>query len=388
VTTVDSSEPLITVADVSKKFCRSLRRSMWYGMVDMAKELTGRNTSHDRLRTEEFWALSAVSFELRRGECLGLIGRNGAGKTTLLRMLNGLIKLDSGRIEMRGRVGALIALGAGFNPVLTGRENIYVNGSVLGLSTREIDAKLDEIIDFAGIPEFIDSPVQSYSSGMQVRLGFAVATALEPDVLLVDEVLAVGDFEFRTRCYDRLERMRDRVAIILVSHNRPDIARMCSSVLLLEGGRPTYAGPVADGFVAYERSSVAGAGFVRAHRGFRLLYANLDREVIQWGGSLSIRIGIEAEAVSDGLTCRISIMDASEQAFAEWRSEHHGPPLRVQAGENHFTFPVEEIRLRPGTYLCNFIVSKPGLAQYLILAFRHQELIIRGNEGGACAYQL
>ncbi len=200
-----SGDVLVRVEGVSKKFCRDLKRSLWYGLKDTAADLLGRNGASS-LRLDEFWAVDGVSFELRRGDCLGLIGRNGAGKTTLLKMLNGLMKPDKGRIEIRGRVGALISLGAGFNPILTGRENIYVNGSVLGLPTREIDAKLDEIVDFAEIGEFIDSPVQSYSAGMQVRLGFAVATALRPDVLLLDEVLAVGDAAFRAKCYDRLAR--------------------------------------------------------------------------------------------------------------------------------------------------------------------------------------
>ena len=156
------------------------------------KSSSGLVTPEASLRDGEFFAVKDVSFELRRGDCLGLLGHNGAGKTTLLKMLNGLIKPDAGSIMMRGRVGALIALGAGFNPILTGRENIYINGSVLGLTKKEIDAKIDEIIDFAEIREFIDMPVQSYSSGMAGRLGFAVATALDPDVLIVDEVLAVG----------------------------------------------------------------------------------------------------------------------------------------------------------------------------------------------------
>ncbi len=187
-----SSDVLIHVEDVSKKFCRNLRRSLWYGLQDTAADLLGRGESSASLRPEEFWAVDDVSFSLKRGECLGLVGRNGAGKTTLLKMLNGLIKPDKGRIEIRGRVGALIALGAGFNPILTGRENVYVNGAVLGLSKREISERIDEIIDFAEIGDFIEAPVQSYSSGMQVRLGFAVATAMKPDVLLLDEVLAVG----------------------------------------------------------------------------------------------------------------------------------------------------------------------------------------------------
>lgn len=200
-----------------------------------------------------------VSFELKRGECLGLIGRNGAGKTTLLRILNGLIKLDKGRVEMRGRIGALIALGAGFNPILTGRENIYVNASVLGLSKREIDKKMDEIIDFAEIGDFLDSPVQSYSSGMQVRLGFAVATALEPDILLLDEVLAVGDLNFQAKCFQRLGELVNKSAVILVSHYPHHIKKMCDGVLLLERGE-VFSNGSADKILAtyqlrYEQSS-------------------------------------------------------------------------------------------------------------------------------------
>jgi lipopolysaccharide transport system ATP-binding protein len=244
-----NDEVLVKVENVSKKFCRSLKRSLWYGMQDMLSELNpfshrsigtpySRDSASDRLRPDEFWAVKDVSFELRRGECLGLIGRNGAGKTTLLKMLNGLIKPDQGRITMRGQVGALIALGAGFNPILTGRENIYVNGSVLGLTKKSIDDKIEEIIDFAELRDFIDTPVQSYSSGMQVRLGFAVATALRPDVLLLDEVLAVGDTAFRVKCFNRMYEMLENASVIFVSHNMSQISRICDRLLLLENGRP------------------------------------------------------------------------------------------------------------------------------------------------------
>ncbi|MCX6890284.1 MAG: ABC transporter ATP-binding protein, partial [Verrucomicrobia bacterium] len=278
-------EVLVRVEGVSKKFCRSLKKSLWYGVKDMAHELLpfGRSReegsnlaecslsptsslpspaeaspppafARDRdLRAGEFYAVRDVSFELRRGECLGLIGRNGAGKTTLLKMLNGLIKPDRGRIEMRGRIGALIALGAGFNPILTGRENIYVNGSVLGLSKREIDAKIEKIIDFADIRGFIDAPVQNYSSGMQVRLGFAVATALEPDVLLLDEVLAVGDAAFRNKCYQRIVSLRKRAAVIFVSHGMEQVARICDHALAMSNGRVEYYGSVAEGVAIYEQ---------------------------------------------------------------------------------------------------------------------------------------
>ncbi|MGQ3685779.1 MAG: ABC transporter ATP-binding protein [Candidatus Loosdrechtia sp.] len=238
------SEILVKVENVSKKFCRSLKRSLWYGMQDLGKELVGkRHGGNGELRPHEFWAVKDVSFELRRGECLGLIGCNGAGKTTLLRMLNGLIKPDNGRIEMRGRVGALIALGAGFNPILTGRENIYVNASILGLSSREINEKLERILDFADIGEFIDAPVQNYSSGMAVRLGFAVASVLDPDVLILDEILSVGDLNFQAKCFNTLSALRKNgTAFILVSHNMHVIAQQSTSVLYLKSGNSEFCG--------------------------------------------------------------------------------------------------------------------------------------------------
>ena len=210
----------IRVQDVSKKFCRRLKHSLWYGLQDTIGDLLAHDNSAQGLRREEFWAVENVSFNVRRGECLGLIGRNGAGKTTLLKLLSGLIKPDRGRIALRGRLGALIALGAGFNPILTGRENIYVNGSVLGLTRKEIDRKFDSIIDFADIGKFIDTPVQSYSSGMAMRLGFAVAVAVEPDILILDEVLAVGDISFQAKCLNTIAEFRKRgTAFVFVSHN-------------------------------------------------------------------------------------------------------------------------------------------------------------------------
>jgi ABC-type polysaccharide/polyol phosphate transport system ATPase subunit len=275
------NDVLVKVEGVSKKFCRSLKRSLWYGVQDVFADLNpfsangpmlyGDSLSAvnqrslpiatERLRPNEFWAVNDVSFELRRGECIGLIGHNGAGKTTLLKLLNGLIKPDEGRIEMRGRVGALIALGAGFNPILTGRENIYVNGSVLGLSRKEIDARFDEIVDFSGLEEFIDTPVQSYSSGMQVRLGFAVATATQPNILLVDEVLAVGDASFQSKCVNVIKNLQKKgVAIILVSHDLHNILRYCQSGLYLKRGQVAATGPIDAVTADYrqEQDSVTG----------------------------------------------------------------------------------------------------------------------------------
>lgn len=237
------------VENVGKIFCRDFKKSLLYGLKDSAKDLLGgsrrKSSSMERiLRKGEFWANKGISFELRRGECLGLIGHNGAGKTTLLKMLNGLIKPDMGRIEMHGRIGALIALGAGFNQILTGRENIYINGSVLGVAKEKIDETIDDIIDFAEIKEFIDSPVQTYSSGMQVRLGFSIAAYMNPDILLVDEVLAVGDMRFRKKCQGFIKRLQSNgTAIILVSHGMGQVMTLCNEALVMDHGRPVFLGP-------------------------------------------------------------------------------------------------------------------------------------------------
>ena len=198
-----SEEVLIKAEHVSKKFCRSLRRSLVYGVQGVLHSLNPfsagqqeqdliRPVLDQELRRDEFWSLRDVSFEVRRGECLGLIGHNGAGKSTLLKILNGLIRPDRGRVTMRGRVGAMIELGAGFNPLLTGRENIYNQAALLGFTAAEVTTKFSDIVDFSEIEHAIDMPLQNYSSGMKIRLGFSVFAQLEPDILLIDEVLAVG----------------------------------------------------------------------------------------------------------------------------------------------------------------------------------------------------
>ncbi|WP_031435256.1 ABC transporter ATP-binding protein [Methylomarinum vadi] len=248
---MSDKETLVKVDNISKKFCRDFKRSLWYGTLDISKAMLGIQPKQ-KLRKAEFWAVKDISFTLKRGECIGLIGHNGAGKSTLLKMLNGLIPPDGGRIEMRGRVNALIELGAGFNPILTGRENIYNNGAVLGLSKKEIDAKLDSIIEFSEIGDFIDSPVQNYSSGMRVRLGFAVAAQMEPDVLIIDEVLAVGDIGFVLKCFNRIDTILQNAAVIFVSHSMPQVSRICTEAILMDKGQAIYQGSnVSEGIDLY-----------------------------------------------------------------------------------------------------------------------------------------
>jgi ABC-type polysaccharide/polyol phosphate transport system ATPase subunit len=238
------TEPVISARGLAKKFCVDFRRSLWYGLQDVAAEMLCRAGSSE-LRPGEFWALQDASFDLHAGESLGIVGRNGAGKSTLLKLAAGIIKPDRGHLSIRGRVGALVSLGAGFSPLLTGRENIYASAMVHGLSRREVDGLVEEIIDFSGLQDFIDMPVQNYSSGMYARLGFAVAVQMEPDIMLVDEVLAVGDSAFQRKCFDRIYQMQARgTSFVLVSHNPYQIERLCQKATVLAKGRLS---PLLDG---------------------------------------------------------------------------------------------------------------------------------------------
>jgi len=244
---------VIKVENVSKKFCRSLRRSMAYGTIDLFRNLFGLPTYNGNLRKGEFWSLNNINFEIKKGEAFGLVGANGSGKTTLLRLINGIFPPDRGKISIKGRIGALIAVGAGFHPHMTGRENIYLNGTILGMSKKEIKENFDSIVDFADIGEFLDAPVSTYSSGMYVRLGFAIAIHCRPDIVLVDEILAVGDAKFQRKCLDKLQNLRKNGAsFVLVSHNMDNIDGICDRAILLDNGEQKMIGDTKDVIPAFE----------------------------------------------------------------------------------------------------------------------------------------
>ncbi|MDD2808214.1 ABC transporter ATP-binding protein [Rhodoferax sp.] len=204
---------------------------------------------------EEFWALKDVSFEVKRGEVLGIIGRNGAGKSTLLKILSRITEPTKGRIKIAGRVASLLEVGTGFHPELTGRENIFLNGAILGMKRTEIQRKFDEIVAFAEVAKFLDTPVKRYSSGMYARLAFSVAAHLEPDVLIVDEVLAVGDATFQKKCMGAMHEAsaRDGKTVLFVSHNLSAVRSLCTSSLVLSGGKPDFSGTVEDGLKRYAK---------------------------------------------------------------------------------------------------------------------------------------
>jgi lipopolysaccharide transport system ATP-binding protein len=229
-------------------------------LVHAGRLLTGKE---HKLKTQELWALDDVSFEVEEGEVLGVIGRNGAGKSTLLKVLTRITTPTRGRVEIRGRVGSLLEVGTGFHPELTGRENIYLNGAILGMKRREIQQKLPDMVEFSGVENFLDTPVKRYSSGMYVRLAFSVAAHLEPEILLVDEVLAVGDAEFQRRCLGRMEDFgANGRTVLFVSHNMQAVAQLCDRAILMENGRIARDGPSGD-VVAHYLQTSAGAGSSR-----------------------------------------------------------------------------------------------------------------------------
>ncbi|ACK64393.1 ABC transporter related [Rippkaea orientalis PCC 8801] len=351
-----TDDTLIKVEHLSKKFCRDLKTSLWYAVQDITSEVTGHKYERE-LRNDEFWSVNDISFELKRGECLGLIGPNGAGKSTLLKILNGLIKPDKGRVELRGRIGSLIELSAGFNAILTGRENIYSRGAVLGFTTAEIDKKLDAIIEFSELEDFIDTPVVNYSSGMKVRLGFAVAAQMEPDVLLLDEVLAVGDVGFRAKCFNAIYKMINNAAVILVSHSMPQIARVCSDIIVMDHGKCVFQGrDIAAGidkFYSYfqgEELLISGSGEAVIHKIDMQSNGNTGIESIDYLDELSINLDVSVQSEIEIFDVVLVLVTQELQPIAYCNSHFN---------EVHFTNSKEvmkicvdlgKINLSPGCY--------------------------------------
>ena len=366
---------VIEVEQVSKKFCRRLRYSLWYGLTDLAAELAARNGKGQlALRQAEFLAVDDVSFNLKCGECVGLIGHNGAGKSTLLKMLNGLIRPDRGRITLRGRVGALIELGAGFSPVLTGRENIYINGAILGFSKREIEAKFDAIVDFAELHDAIDAPVQTYSSGMYVRLGFAVASRLNPDIFLIDEILAVGDVAFRMKCFKHLlDSKRAGGSIVLVSHNMIDINRVCDRVVVIDAARKIYDGDVSEGIATYENLLLQRRGCDEQRvsdasawiDGITLFDSQgMPRIDFTTGEDLIAEVKLAAAREVSNARLIVHIMTPTVGTLGSFASPHNGFSFDIEPPHAVVRFRIRKLPLLVGSYSIMLSLYGPEIKDF------------------------
>ena len=365
---------LVLVANgVRKKFCKNLRRSMTYGIGELAMNMVGISPKVDQLRRDEFWAVDDISLELRRGEVLGLIGPNGCGKSTLLRLLAGILPLDGGEIGSRGRIGALIALGAGFHPHMTARENTYLNGAILGMSHATIKSNFDSIIEFAELEEFVDTPVATFSSGMRVRLGFAIAVHCEPDILLVDEVLAVGDVGFRAKCYRYITRMLEKTGVILVTHSMAHVSRYCDRVMLLEHGRVKYSGDVDSGIEHYLECFGAeqGATLISDADNYVESFefagmSDTDGAVVKHGDSLRLKIGCRIAAQVRYPQVGVVIHNREMQTVAVCRA----PQGQVENRDGRISMDVDvgPMVLNPGEYRVSLTVHDEDHRTHLIWA--------------------
>jgi lipopolysaccharide transport system ATP-binding protein len=302
-------------------------------------------------------AVRDVSFELGRGEAVGLIGRNGAGKSTLLRILSRVTRPSSGRADLYGTVGALLEVGTGFHPELTGRENVYLSGAVLGMSRRDVAARFDAIVDFAEIGPFIDLPVKRYSSGMFARLGFAVAAHVLPSILIVDEVLAVGDLAFQAKCLGRMHRLtEDGTCVLFVSHNLLAVADLCSRAIVMDAGQLVFDGAVSDG-IAFYRKTLGGAS--SAQRDARVTHSLVvdgksAPDTIERAPNAPLAIELQVARPTDGprqsVVVNLVIETAVGSPVMHLRSDVADADLEIGPGMNILTIDVDDLGLAPGEY--------------------------------------
>jgi len=322
---------------------------------------------------EEFWALKDISFEIKRGEAIGIIGRNGAGKSTLLKILSRIVEPTEGRAELDGRVSSLLEVGTGFHPELTGRENVFLNGAVLGMSRIEIKNKFDAIVDFSGVEKFLDTPVKRYSSGMYLRLAFSVAAHLEPEILIVDEVLAVGDLEFQKKCLGKMNEVgrQEGRTILFVSHNMKAIQQLCTKVFYIEKGRLEFAGGVTEGIQKYASNSttVASGSIALAKRRIgnkKAFIAGVDAKLVDNNKKIQFDISVEASDPIEKTEIAIGLNDLSGNRIITLHSGYWNQQFRLSKGKNEFVCVVNNVSLKPGSYNMNvFLGDKYETLDYL-----------------------
>lgn len=358
-------DTIIKVENIGKKFSKSLKRSLFYGTSDVARNMIGIPSKTHELRKGEFWSLEGVSFEVKKGQALGVIGENGAGKTTLLRVLNGIFPPDSGKVMIKGRLGALIAIGAGFQPQMTGRENIYLNGTILGMTKKELEEKMQQIIDFADIGDFLDAPVATYSSGMNVRLGFSIMIHSEPEIILADEGLGVGDLAFVLKCYRKIaEFRRNGGTIILVSHGMSLIRNNCQQVLWLEHGKPKMYGATQEVCDAYESFMMRKDSDGNTDTGsiisndpltkvVKVEFLDKDlktQKTYNFGESLTVRVHYDCKRKVEKPVFSVTFMNPENQAAICNFTTLDGFKIDSVEGTGYIDFKINKLALKASEY--------------------------------------
>jgi lipopolysaccharide transport system ATP-binding protein len=369
--------PAVKVENLWKEYvvAQSLdRHATFYDTLSRALKAPFKRRDEAAADPTKFWALNDVSFEVQPGEVVGIIGRNGAGKSTLLKVLSRITAPTKGRVEVRGRLASLLEVGTGFHGELSGRENIFLNGAILGMSRKDIAKKFDEIVAFAEVEKFIDTPVKRYSSGMYVRLAFAVAAHLDSDVLIIDEVLAVGDLVFQEKCLDKMNSLSGAGRTVLfVSHNHAAIARLCSSGVFLDGGLVKHRGPIADVLATYERATRATtghSGLISGPLGQRLTLAavRVGKDSSVSDTALSplepqvVTVRYEALSLLQSFRLRIGVFKHGTLVFSSYDS----PRSRDAApGTYESTFTIPPKTLSPGGYSVEIVAFVAEYGQWL-----------------------
>lgn len=364
------SEFAIDFDQVWKKFKKGEIHDSLRDLIPAVAGILFSRKHRGELQKLEFWALKNVSFQVRRGEALGIIGPNGAGKSTILKLLCGILRPTQGAVNIHGRLSALIEVGAGFHPDLTGRENTYLNGAILGMERNDVDKKLDEIIAFSGLEDFIDTPVKRYSSGMYARLGFSVAAHVDPEVLLVDEVLSVGDFPFQLKCLQRMkETLRKGTTIVYISHNVPSVIDLCPRAILMREGQIQKSGPAADVSRFYYRA------FAETHRSrssIELQQSDLLSEegvpssVFPAGKWARIQLTVRSSEGARDLIAGFFIKRSDGLLLFDTNSERNaGTYYSFEPGETHLINIDFRINLPNGTYFLGINFSKTGEGFYM-----------------------
>ncbi len=370
---MSDDQAILEFRKVSKKFRRGqLHDSLRDLLPSLAKSFFRGRSSKD-LGEQEFWALRDVSFALGKGEALGIIGPNGAGKSTILKTLTGIMNPTSGERIVRGSLSALIEVGAGFHPDLTGRENIFLNGTILGMSRAEIREKLEEIIEFSGLRDFIDTPVKRYSSGMYARLGFSIACHVSPDILVVDEVLSVGDWAFQNKSMEKMKGILGSGAtVIFVSHNLKAVTTLCEKVLYLEKGQVQAFGPAKEVVDAYIRRASAQAQEAKIEgkpafiEEVRLKNGTEDGSVFRPGEKGVVEVAVRAPDWDKGMAVALGFRDENYNMFFYVDSCRLGAPeFFLGPGESRTLVFEFDMHLAPGSYFLNVALTHPQLDQVL-----------------------
>jgi lipopolysaccharide transport system ATP-binding protein len=359
----------VALRDVLADHTKSVARRLW----SAARNPWSRGPVASGPRTEDFWALRDVSFKVQRGETLGIIGRNGAGKSTLLKVLSRITEPTEGRVRIKGRVASLLEVGTGFHPELTGRENIFLNGAILGMSRAEIRSKFDQIVMFSGVERFLDTPVKRYSSGMHVRLAFSVAAHLEPEVLVVDEVLAVGDAEFQKKCLGKMEEVSQKEGrtVLFVSHNMTAISKLCSRCILLGQGKleadgspeqtvSRYFAMVSErpaGTTVGSRSDREGLGALRFTDMQIQGLGGTQANVAIAGSELSILLSIRNTAGPGDVGVHIAVLNVEGEKLLHLSNTSRGCVLRLENGVHHVSCSVPRLPLVQGTHSLNIALT-------------------------------